>query len=188
MESQNDLIAFEDDGDGQQHPSSHALGPNIDEDEALARRLMQEDVEQADTTTTTTTTTTTNPTATAATASDNDGVRSPIPQRHDVLVDPATDYYSTSYPYTASRGRGGSSRGIFNQRTPSIWNEVNPSESLADATGGSSNASEKANRLALMYRRPFEIMHHATLEEVPSHVFTPLTRPRPEMKSARKSR
>lgn len=60
----------------------------------------------------------------------------------------------------------GSSRGIFNQGTPSIWNEEDPSQSLADATGGSSQANEKANRLAQMYRRPFEIMHSVTLEEV----------------------
>ena len=61
---------------------------------------------------------------------------------------------------------GSSSRGIFNQATPSIWNEADQSQSLADATGGSSEASDKANRLAQMYRRPFELMHHVTLEEV----------------------
>lgn len=61
----------------------------------------------------------------------------------------------------------GASRGIFNQRTPSIWNEDDPSQSLADATGGYSQANEKANKLAQMYRRPFELMHHVTLEEVP---------------------
>ena len=61
---------------------------------------------------------------------------------------------------------GGGSRGIFNQRTPSIWNENDPTLSLADATGGSSQASEKATRLAQMYRRPFEIMNDVTLAEV----------------------
>jgi len=61
---------------------------------------------------------------------------------------------------------GSSSRGIFNQAAPSIWNEDDLSQSLADATGGSSEASDKANRLAQMYRRPFELMHHVTLEEV----------------------
>jgi len=60
------------------------------------------------------------------------------------------------------------SRGIFNQATPSIWNEEDTTTSLADATGGYSQASDKANRLAHMYRRPFEIMHHVTLEEVSS--------------------
>jgi hypothetical protein len=69
---------------------------------------------------------------------------------------------------------GSSSRGIFNQATPSIWNEDDPRQSLADATGGSSQASEKANRLAQMYRRPFEIMHRVTLEEV-LRILTSLT-------------
>lgn len=63
---------------------------------------------------------------------------------------------------------GTATRGIFNQGTPSIWNEEDPSQSLADATGGSSQANEKANRLAQMYRRPFELMHQVTLEEVAS--------------------
>ena len=132
---------------------------NIDEDEALARRLMQEDVDES---------------------GQNQGVRSPIPQRNDILVDPSTDYFTPSYGYGggySSRGRGirrlwivvivgSSSRGIFNQATPSIWNAEDPSRALADATGGSSEMSEKANRLAQMYRRPFEIMNRATLEEV----------------------
>jgi UBX domain-containing protein 7 len=47
-----------------------------------------------------------------------------------------------------------------------VWNEDNPSQSLADATGGSSDANDKANRLAQMYRRPFELMHHVSLDEV----------------------
>src|SRR5579859_978528 len=55
---------------------------------------------------------------------------------------------------------GRTTRGIFNQATPSIWNADDPTSSLADATGGSSQANDKANRLAQMYRRPFEIMHH----------------------------
>lgn len=40
------------------------------------------------------------------------------------------------------------------------------SSALAEATGGSSQANEKANRLAQMYRRPFEIMHRVSLEDV----------------------
>ena len=67
-------------------PSHH-----IDEDEALALRLMQEDVDRR-------------------TNSSNDGVRSPIAARNDVLVHPDMDYDS-SYRYL-SRGRG-SRRGIL---------------------------------------------------------------------------
>lgn len=63
---------------------------------------------------------------------------------------------------------GGASRGIFNQAAPSVWDAGDPLRSLADATGGSSEASDKAGRLAQMYRRPFEIMHHVSLEEVRS--------------------
>ena len=134
---------------------------DIDEDEALARRLMQEEVDRSGT-------------------GDDTGVRSPIPQRNDILVDPSTDYFTPSYGYGGgypSRGRGSvlldtiitvgsTSRGIFNQGTPSIWNADDPTSSLADATGGSSEMSDKANRLARMYRPPFEIMNRATLEEV----------------------
>jgi hypothetical protein len=61
---------------------------------------------------------------------------------------------------------GSSSRGIFNQAAPSIWNESDVPSSLAEATGGLSQANDKANRLAQMYRRPFEIMHRVSLEEV----------------------
>lgn len=57
-------------------------------------------------------------------------------------------------------------RGIFHQGTPSIWNEENVGESLAEATGGSSETNEKSNRLARLYRRPFEIMRNSTLDEV----------------------
>jgi len=135
---------------------------DIDEDEALARRLMQEDVDQA---------------GPSLGGTYNDGVRSPIAARNDILVHPDMDY-DTHYRGYGGRGRGilhftltililgSSSRGIFNQATPSIWNEADPTQSLADATGGSSEASDKANRLAQMYRRPFELMHHVTLEEV----------------------
>src|SRR5437773_3848686 len=78
---------------------------------------------------------------------------------------------------------GSSSRGIFNQGTPSIWNEEDPSQSLADATGGSSQANEKANRLALMYRRPFELMNPVTLDEVHPFPNEKVLNSRPETKS-----
>ena len=57
----------------------------IDEDEALARRLMQEEVDQQS-------------------VSGNDGVRTPIAARNDVLVHPDVDY-DVPYRYS-SRGRG----------------------------------------------------------------------------------
>ena len=63
---------------------------DIDEDEALARRLMQEDVDQA------------GPTGGAAY---NDGVRSPIAARNDILVHPDMNY-DDHYRGYGSRGRG----------------------------------------------------------------------------------
>jgi hypothetical protein len=63
---------------------------NIDEDEALARRLMQEDVDQS--------------TPTADNNLSNGGVRSPIAARNDILVHPDMDY-DTQYRYP-SRRRG----------------------------------------------------------------------------------
>jgi len=67
---------------------------DIDEDEALALRLMQEEVDQSG-------------------PGNDGGVRSPIPQRDDILVDPSTDYFnssSASYGYGGGYGRRG--RGI----------------------------------------------------------------------------
>jgi hypothetical protein len=54
--------------------------------------------------------------------------------------------------------------GVFNQRpVPSIWDEgANPSarrQGLAQATGGASEQSSKAARLAELFRPPFELMN-----------------------------
>jgi UBX domain-containing protein 7 len=133
--------------------------PNIEDDEAFARRLMQEDVDFH------------------GPVTDNDGIRSPIAARNDILVHPDEDYdyvprglarrgaRGSSYSSDGNVG-GSSSRGIFNQAAPSIWNADDPLQSLAESTGGSSEASDKASRLAQMYRRPFEIMHNVTLDQV----------------------
>lgn len=63
---------------------------NIDDDEALARRLMQEDLDRAPTTN-----------------NSNDGVRSPIMARNDILVHPDMDYDSHyGFPSHRRVGRG----------------------------------------------------------------------------------
>jgi UBX domain-containing protein 7 len=67
---------------------SRAPAHDIDEDEALARRLMQEDIDRA-------------PTANNS----NDAVRSPIMARNDILVHPDMDY-DTHYGYASRRGLG----------------------------------------------------------------------------------
>jgi hypothetical protein len=64
-------------------------GPTIEDDEAFARRLMQEDVDLS---------------APTGSTSNNDGVRSPIRARNDILVHPDEDY-DAPYSY-ARRGRG----------------------------------------------------------------------------------
>lgn len=63
---------------------------NIEDDEALARRLMQEDIDEAG----------------PSEHANNDGVRSPIAARNDILVHPDMDYHQP-YMYP-SRGRGSS--------------------------------------------------------------------------------
>ena len=58
--------------------------PNTDHDEALARRLMEEDLD-------------------SATRQNDEGVRSPIAARNDILVHPDADYDS-HYGYPSRRG------------------------------------------------------------------------------------
>lgn len=71
----------------------------------------------------------------------------------------------------AEFSEGGSSRGIFNQRSTSVWDqsEVSSAERrnrlLAEATGGASESSSKSTRLAEMYRPPFEIISPLSLED-----------------------
>lgn len=66
-----------------------AATQDIDQDEALARRLMQEDIDNS-----------------GSGRDNHDGVRSPIAARQDILVPPDMAY---DQPYLyASRGRGGS--------------------------------------------------------------------------------
>jgi hypothetical protein len=60
--------------------------------------------------------------------------------------------------------------GVFNQRpVPSIWDESSDSrtrrEGLAEATGGASEQSSKAARLAELFRPPFELMNQIPWDE-----------------------
>jgi hypothetical protein len=59
--------------------------------------------------------------------------------------------------------------GVFNQRpVPSIWDESADTSSrrqgLSQATGGASEASSKAARLAELFRPPFELMHQVPFD------------------------
>lgn len=89
--SQHEIIEVDDLPDVEEE--QRATGPTIEDDEAFARRLMQEDVDLS---------------APAANASNDDGVRSPIRARNDILVHPDEDYDSPypAYSPLARRGRG----------------------------------------------------------------------------------
>jgi hypothetical protein len=69
--------------------------PNIEDDEAFARRLMEEEVNSSG--------------PPGVSTGNDDGVRSPIRARNDILVHPDEDYDS-AYPYAPYPRRG---RGIF---------------------------------------------------------------------------
>jgi UBX domain-containing protein 7 len=89
--SQHEIIEVDDLPDLEEE--QRGTGPTIEDDEAFARRLMQEDVDLS---------------APAANASNNDGVRSPIRARNDILVYPDEDYDSPYPAYSPfpHRGRG----------------------------------------------------------------------------------
>jgi UBX domain-containing protein 7 len=143
-------------------------GPSGDfeDDEAIARRLQEEFN-----------------TSTRRTA---DEVRAPMARTTETLVGP-DDMYTGGYGVNRrggcrfSRACGRSMltcipvgrrppRGIFNQQaSSSVWNNVHDSESerslLAESTGGASEQSTKATRLAQMFRPPYEIMSSLSFED-----------------------
>jgi len=87
-------IIIEDEDEEDLFPSGRgppAAQNTVDEDEALARQLMQEEIEQQE----------------VHGESSGDGVRSPIASRSDILVHPDTDYDTHQYGYGSRRpGRG----------------------------------------------------------------------------------
>ncbi|EEH04369.1 UBX domain-containing protein Ubx2 [Histoplasma capsulatum G186AR] len=128
----------------------------FDDDEAMARRLQEEFYAGAE----------------GFGPADESGVRAPLARTTETLVEPGVDLgfdindglddAVMSQLRARQRARAGRP-GIFNQRpiSSSIWNQDDPSShraSLAEATGGASNASSKSSMLAEMYRPPFEIM------------------------------
>ncbi|KAB8238645.1 hypothetical protein ETB97_007536 [Aspergillus alliaceus] len=98
---------------------------------------------------------------------DDDGVRAPMARTTETLVGPEADFddgdmHASILGQLRARQQRNSRPGIFNQRdTASIWtgdDEASRRERLSAATGGASDASNKSNMLAEMYRPPFEIM------------------------------
>ena len=109
-------------------------------------------------------------------------VRQPINPRNDILLgddigmDDGFAYHHMSVPsigtgmgmeYGESGVRSRTARrprGIFNQSTPSIWDEMNEDRALSEITGGDSDMSSHASRLARLFRPPFELIHNVPFD------------------------
>ncbi|KAE8152564.1 hypothetical protein BDV25DRAFT_150851 [Aspergillus avenaceus] len=122
-----------------------------EDDEAMARRLQEEMYNGGG----------------GGGGADEDGVRAPMARTTETLVGPEADFddgemHTSILGQLRARQQRNSRPGIFNQRdTSSIWSEEDEAsrrQRLSAATGGASDASNKSNMLAEMYRPPFEIM------------------------------
>lgn len=134
--------------------------PDIEDDESIARRIQSEIYEGSLT----------------GTDQDTDRVRAPIERRREVLVggvdgddeDPLRNEAQSTNLHQMIAGSY-SRLGVFNQTpVPSLWDSnTDPAASwqdLSQATGGASEASSKAARLAELFRPPFEIMRQVSWE------------------------
>ncbi|CAI6341702.1 unnamed protein product [Periconia digitata] len=144
-----------------------AFQPNVDDDEAMARRLQEEMYGSGG--------------GGGGGGLDQDQVRAPIDRRTETLVGPGADWLPEDDDVDAmvqeqiARRRNPAARpGIFTQRTPqaqsSVWENSSADSSarrreLATATGGASETSSKNNRLAELFRPPFEIMYQQPWEK-----------------------
>ncbi|KLJ09234.1 hypothetical protein EMPG_15342 [Blastomyces silverae] len=139
-----------------QPPPQPAGHSTFDDDEAMARRLQEEFYAGAE----------------SFGPGGESGVRAPLARTTETLVGPGAELGfdaedglddAVMRQLRARQQARGSRPGIFNQRpvSSSIWNQDGSAShraSLAEATGGASNASSKSGMLAEMYRPPFEIM------------------------------
>lgn len=158
-----------DDDDEEMGGAQHGSGPNVEDDEAMARRLQQEMYGaggggggQGDV--------------------DAEGVRAPMARTTETLVGPGSggDWRDDPNEMNAAiaeqmmarqrRNRG--APGIFNQSaTPSIWNNDNGSDpeahrrALSRATGGASDQTSKSNLLAELFRPPFDLISNFSLSD-----------------------
>jgi UBX domain-containing protein 7 len=151
-------------------PHQHA-NASLEDDEAMARRLQEEMY-----------------------GGQEHSIRAPIARQSDTLLGPGADVgplggsalddavqeriqamqqrrrqgkYSDDESATFT-DKSIAPRGIFNQReTPSIWQtehgEGHPS--LADATGGASEASARSNMLARLFQPPWDLMYKGSWED-----------------------
>lgn len=152
IDSDDDMSDF--DAPPRSNPPSRPQ-PNIDDDEAMARRL-QEEMYGA-----------------SGGGIAQDEVRAPMERRTETLVGPGSNWSSAPsndeldamvQDQIARRRNPASRPGIFNQRNTqgSVWDDGSDSSArrreLATATGGASEQSNKMNMLAELFRPPFEIM------------------------------
>lgn len=157
-------ISVDDDDDGPPRPQPSG---DFEDDEAMARRLQEE-----------------------AYGVQEQGVRAPIARHAETLAGPGADMmddfeeqvsarmqairqrsqprskfasvFKLQYPNPAT-GRPG----IFNQQeTSAIWNdEGDPQPSLAEATGGASEASTRSNMLARLFQPPWDLMYGGSWDD-----------------------
>ncbi|PVH97772.1 hypothetical protein DM02DRAFT_66493 [Periconia macrospinosa] len=142
-----------------------AFQQNVDDDEAMARRLQEEMYGSG-----------------GGGGLGQDEVRAPIDRRTETLVGPGADWgpdeeddINALVQEQLARRRNPTTRpGIFTQRAPrtqtSVWENSTADSSarrreLATATGGASETSSKNSRLAELFRPPFEIMYQQSWEK-----------------------
>ncbi|RMD43873.1 hypothetical protein DV735_g1226, partial [Chaetothyriales sp. CBS 134920] len=132
-------------------------GPSVEDDEAMARRLQEE----------------------MYGGLHEQEVRAPIARQSETLLGPGADVGLLSGPEVDAavqarmlemqqRRSRAAPRGIFNQReTSSIWH-TEPDDgrpSLAEATGGASEASARSNMLARLFQPPWDLMFKGSWED-----------------------
>jgi hypothetical protein len=171
-DSEEDMdIDDPDEGEAALQAEALSRAADYEDDEAIARRMQEELYAGGD----------------ASGGYDADGVRAPIGRRTETLVGgpdgdwPPDDMHAAVlqqmrnrqqarscmyffYEPVQNTNHGIARPGVFNQQpVPSIWDESADAstrrQGLAQATGGASEASSKAARLAELFRPPFELMH-----------------------------
>ena len=152
-------------------PNRQNVGAGMEDDEAMARRLQEEMYGSSEQT-----------------------IRAPIARQSDTLLGPGSnmgpiqagpldDAIEERMHAFQQRRRQGTTfcnhitsyadfeiapRGIFNQReTPSIWQNDHADDvpTLADATGGASEASARSNMLARLFQPPWDLMYKGSWED-----------------------
>ncbi|KAF2730428.1 hypothetical protein EJ04DRAFT_515286 [Polyplosphaeria fusca] len=157
VDSDEEMSDF-DAGVGLETSTPPVIQPNVEDDEAMARRLQEEMYGDM--------------------GGGEAEVRAPMARTTETLVGPGAnwgpdeDIDAMVQEQLAARRRAHGRPGIFNQRSgqTSVWDNETADGSarrreLATATGGASESSTKSNMLAEMYRPPFELMFHGNWDK-----------------------